>query len=389
MMSFSAFYDRVQNMNLTGNVTEEDLISPAIGLYCSMNVYEAIRQDRAADKTKGKRRKRAAKEAVCEYDPCWRVLRDTDKYSGPAATAAMAAANEAGKAAAASASGSGGGSRGGPAGGSAAASEVENDAEDRSIMDGDSDDNEHGQRSPYQARRPGNKTARQERQVEITTVRALKDGNDAMKEFANAVRDRSDMALLSTAEMRHTAEAALLRHAQARSILRRLRLVLDRPGGSSTGGDTGREPTPSPSFPPDSPPHESPPPSSPPQVSLPDAPVPVPAALSSRGRAAHLTKQRAVIAVPDNELGTNLQMGATPATLTSQQMCNISEAPIPVRPLPAPPSVGRPHRHPQRQGRVPLETLVEIAGSLAPPATLPDGYLLVEEDVYEFDDLSL
>lgn len=45
-------------MDLTGNVTEADLVSAAVAMYCGMNVYEAIREDRKEDMRKGKKRKR-------------------------------------------------------------------------------------------------------------------------------------------------------------------------------------------------------------------------------------------------------------------------------------------------------------------------------------------
>lgn len=62
-------------MNLTGNNTEENRFSAAIGLAKFIDVYEAKMKDGAIDKAKRKRTKRAAKENNCEYVPCWRILR--------------------------------------------------------------------------------------------------------------------------------------------------------------------------------------------------------------------------------------------------------------------------------------------------------------------------
>lgn len=69
VMDFACFFHRVENMNLNGNVTFVDRISAAKGLSCSIDLYEAIKKERAADKAHVKRRKRAANEAECEYVP--------------------------------------------------------------------------------------------------------------------------------------------------------------------------------------------------------------------------------------------------------------------------------------------------------------------------------
>jgi len=58
----------------------------AIARYCSLDIYEAIREDREQDKRKGKAAKRKAKLADCERVACWRVLRTSDRFSGAANT---------------------------------------------------------------------------------------------------------------------------------------------------------------------------------------------------------------------------------------------------------------------------------------------------------------
>lgn len=88
---FAAFYHRVGQMNLTGNMTEEDRIRAAIGLASSIDVYQAILKDRAIDKAKGKRTKRAAKEPYCEYLLCSCILRPMDTYSRASAMRAAQA----------------------------------------------------------------------------------------------------------------------------------------------------------------------------------------------------------------------------------------------------------------------------------------------------------
>jgi len=50
-------------MPTTGNPSEEDTISGAVARYCSLDVYDAIREDRNQDKVNDKTRKRKAKVA--------------------------------------------------------------------------------------------------------------------------------------------------------------------------------------------------------------------------------------------------------------------------------------------------------------------------------------
>lgn len=46
-------YRTVEKIELTGNLTEGDLISAAVGTYCGAGVNEAIREDREEDKQNG------------------------------------------------------------------------------------------------------------------------------------------------------------------------------------------------------------------------------------------------------------------------------------------------------------------------------------------------
>jgi len=95
----------VKHMELTGNPSDEDMISAAMARFCGANVYQAIRKDRTADKAKGQATKRKAKSVHCPRVPCWRVLPHVDLFSG----AAGAAAADGGAAGAGSAGGSPGG----------------------------------------------------------------------------------------------------------------------------------------------------------------------------------------------------------------------------------------------------------------------------------------
>ena len=78
---FGSHYMAVKRMELTGNPSDEDMISAAMARYCGANVYEAIHKDRTADKAKGKATKRKAKQGHCPWVLCWRVLRHVDKFT--------------------------------------------------------------------------------------------------------------------------------------------------------------------------------------------------------------------------------------------------------------------------------------------------------------------
>jgi len=82
--TFTSHYLAVKAMPTTGNLSEEDIISGAVARYCSLNVYDAIRADRDQDKRNDKTRKSQAKVAHCKWVACWRVLRQSDKFSGAA-----------------------------------------------------------------------------------------------------------------------------------------------------------------------------------------------------------------------------------------------------------------------------------------------------------------
>jgi len=85
--TFTSHNLAVKNMQTTGNLTEEDIISGAVARYCSLDMYESIRNDREQDKRKGKAAKREAELAHCKWVGCWQVLRTSDKISGSANTA--------------------------------------------------------------------------------------------------------------------------------------------------------------------------------------------------------------------------------------------------------------------------------------------------------------
>jgi len=102
---FGSHYLAVKRMELTGNPSDEDMISAAMARFCGANVYEAIRKDITEDKAKGKATKPKAKQVLCPWVPCWRVLPHVENFSG----AAEAAAADGGAVGAGSAGGSPGG----------------------------------------------------------------------------------------------------------------------------------------------------------------------------------------------------------------------------------------------------------------------------------------
>jgi len=61
---FGSHYLAVKRLSLTVNPSDEDLISATVARFCGLNIYEAMRKDRASDKVKGKTTKRKAKQTT-------------------------------------------------------------------------------------------------------------------------------------------------------------------------------------------------------------------------------------------------------------------------------------------------------------------------------------
>jgi len=200
---FGSHYMAVKRMELTGNPSDEDMISAAMARFCGANVYEAIRKDRTADKAKGKATKRKAKQVHCPWVPCWRVLRHVDKFSG----AAGAAAADGGAAGAGSAGGSPGG---------------------RSTSDSDEDGEDAGA-GGYQSRPRGAKAAKRDKAAGIQESRMFKASTDALSALAQATAERTTVAFFNSAEMRDTPEAVAFRRAHARKLMAAAGLALSPP----------------------------------------------------------------------------------------------------------------------------------------------------------------
>ena len=179
--SFTSHYLAVKNMQTTGNLTEEDIISGAVARYCSLDIYESIRSDREKDKRKGKTAKRKAKLAHCKWVGCWRVLRTSDKFSGAA-----------------------------------------NTADDASVDVGDSsdEDGESGSTSSpnsrnkgYQSRPGGIKAAKLMRSEDAGMEKQVKASTAAVDKLTVAQQERTALCFFDSPSMRHTPEAAQYRQA--------------------------------------------------------------------------------------------------------------------------------------------------------------------------------
>jgi len=82
--AFKWHYLAVDGMPTTGDPSEEGIISGSVARYFSLDLYDAIRADRTQDKVNDKTRKREAKVGHCKWVACWRILRQSDKFSGAA-----------------------------------------------------------------------------------------------------------------------------------------------------------------------------------------------------------------------------------------------------------------------------------------------------------------
>jgi len=173
----------VKRLSLTGNPSDEDVISAAVARFCGLNIYEAMRMDRASDKAKRKTRKRNAKQTTCPWVPCWRVLCHVDKFSGAAGVAA------------ADGGAGGAGSSSASAGGRASPSNT------------DKEENGPPDAGAFQSRPRGSKAAKRDMREGIRASRTLKDSSDALLALARAMTERKTVAFFNTFEMRDTPEA--------------------------------------------------------------------------------------------------------------------------------------------------------------------------------------
>jgi len=185
--TFTSHYLAVKNMQTTGNLSEEDIISGAVARYCSLDIYEAIRNDREKDKRQGKTAKRKAKLAHCKWVACWRVLRTSDKFSG---AASMADGNM--------------------------------EVEDSSDEDGESGSTSSPStaNTAYQRRTGGIKAAKQMRIEDATMEKQVKASTAAVDKLAVAQQERTALCFFDSPAMRNTPEAAKYRQAVLRKMMK-------------------------------------------------------------------------------------------------------------------------------------------------------------------------
>jgi len=183
-------YLAVKAMPTTGNLSEEDIISGAVARYCSLDMYDAIRADRAQDKRNDKTRKRKAKVAHCKWMACWRVLRQSDNFSG--------AAN----------------------GGDASKIDIFGDSssDDDASASGSSRSRRKG---GFQGRPIGMKDAKTQRQDDIQMDAQVKDSTEALRKLTEAQNERTALCFFDSPLMRHIPAATRYRLAITQKILER------------------------------------------------------------------------------------------------------------------------------------------------------------------------
>jgi len=185
--TFTSHYLAVKNMQTTGNLSEEVIISGPIARYCLLDIKEAIGKDREQDKLKGKAAKRKAKLAHCKWVECWRVLRTSDTFSGAANTT----------------------------------DDQSEDPDNSSDNDADS-----GSRSSpstrnkgYQRRPCGIKAAKLMRSEDAGMERKVKASTAAVEKLTAAQRERTALCFFDSSAIRSTPEAAKYRRAVMQKMM--------------------------------------------------------------------------------------------------------------------------------------------------------------------------
>jgi len=194
--TLTSHYLAVKNMQTTGNLTEEDIISGAVARYCSLDIYESIRNDREKDKRKGKAAKRKVKLAHCKWVGSWRVLRTSDKFSASANTADDASV----------------------------------DLEDSSDEDGESGSTSSPstRNKGYQRRPGGIKAAKLMRSEDASMERQVKASTAAVDKLTVAQQERTALCFVDSPAIRHTPEAAKCRQAVLRTMMQSAGLAAAR-----------------------------------------------------------------------------------------------------------------------------------------------------------------
>ena len=212
--AFTSHYLAVKAMPTTGNPTEEDIISGAVARYCSLDIYDAIRADRNQDKVDDKTRKRKAKVAHCKWVACWRVLRQSDKFSGAA--------------------------NGGDASGMDIMGDTSSDEEESGSGSGSGRSRRNG---GFQGRPVGIKAAKMQRQEDVQMDAQVKASTEALHKLTDAQHERTALCFFDSPLMRHTPEAARYRLAITQKMLERAGVAsssaIDEGGGEGTDDSIG------------------------------------------------------------------------------------------------------------------------------------------------------
>ena len=202
--TFTSHYLAVKAMPTTGNLTEEDIISGAVARYCWLDVYDAIRTDREKDKRQDSTRKRKAKLAHCKWVACWRVLRQSDKFSGAANLAISG-------------------------------TDVDTTSEDETgSWSGGGVNKSNG---GFQRRPGGVKAVKAARLEDMQYEKQVQASTDALAKLTAAQHERTALCFFESPSMRNTPEAARYRQAVVNKMLQSAGVSVG--STSSAGGAAG------------------------------------------------------------------------------------------------------------------------------------------------------
>ena len=177
--AFTSHYLAVKAMPTTGNPSEKDIISGTEARYCSLNVYDAIREDRNQGEVHSRTRKREAKVAHCKWVACWRVLRQSYEVSG--------------------------GANGGDAAGMEIMGDTSSDAEASGSGSGSGRSRRNG---GFQGRPVGIKAAKVQRQEDVQIDAQVKAITELLHKLTDAQHERTALCFLYSPLMRPSPEAA-------------------------------------------------------------------------------------------------------------------------------------------------------------------------------------
>jgi len=192
LSAIKSHYLAVKAMPTTGYPSEEDITSGAAACYCSLEVYDAFREDRNQDKVNEKTRKRKAKVVNCKWVAWWRVLRQSDKFCG--------AAND------------------GDDSGMNIMGDTSSDYEESGSGSGSGRSRRNGS---FQGRPVGIKAAKMHRQEDVQMDAQVKASTEALNKLTDSQHERTALFFFDSPLMRHNPEAARYRLAITQKMLER------------------------------------------------------------------------------------------------------------------------------------------------------------------------